>query len=106
MPEGNNGDHHVHAAEHQIEDEEEEVALILHAHAVVDPRTVVIHPPGKKTIVCHKRNKTRGKKHLLRNQLDAMLTDPTMVSSWRPIHLAPGLHFISQDYDGSIFSKT
>ena len=43
MPEGNNGDHHVHAAEHQVEDEEEEVALILHAYAVVDPRTVMIH---------------------------------------------------------------
>ena len=83
-------------------EELDEVFLVSLSHAVVDPGTVVIHPPGKKTIVGHKK---KGKKHLLRNQLDAMLTDPTMVSSWRPIHLAPGFHFISQDLDVSSGSK-
>ena len=43
MPKCDNSDHHVHAAEHEIENEEKEVALVFHAHAVVNPGAVMVH---------------------------------------------------------------
>lgn len=43
VPNRNNGEAVPRRANHQVEDEKEEVAVVLHADAVVDPGTVVIH---------------------------------------------------------------
>ena len=43
MPDRNNGHLHVGDADPQVKDEEQEVALIVQANAVVYPWTVMIH---------------------------------------------------------------
>jgi len=43
VPNRNNGEAVPRRANHQVEDEKEEVAVVFHADAVVDPGTVVIH---------------------------------------------------------------
>ena len=63
VPERSDRHHHVHAAHHQVEHEEQEVALVLHAHAIIDPGTVMVH------------------------HVDALLADRTVVRSCRLNHL-------------------
>lgn len=36
--------HRIHAAQAQVEDEQNEIAVIIESNAVVHPRTVVVHP--------------------------------------------------------------
>ena len=43
VPECDDSYHHVHATEHEIENEEKEVALIFHAYTVVNPWAVMVH---------------------------------------------------------------
>ena len=43
VPYAYNRHHHVACSRHQVEHEQQEVPLVLHTDAVVDPGTVMIH---------------------------------------------------------------
>ena len=43
VPERTDRNHHIHATDHQVEDKEQEVPLILHTNAVIDPRAMMVH---------------------------------------------------------------
>ena len=43
VPDGGQGDNHEGSSAHEIETEEEEVALVVQADTVVDPGAVMVH---------------------------------------------------------------